>query len=155
MGAWGYEALQSDCGLDVVNCIEDLYTGKYDMSLAEILSKLIKEDYISDDLDRIDFLYDNTAQAVAELVLMYKKDGNIRYDHEKPEVALNNKKSFTFDKVSLEFILQYLLDIKAEKPDEDDMRECVELWRESDSFEDWKRHLDTLIVGIEKEIASF
>ncbi len=104
-------------------------------------------------LDIIDFLenyYEGKEKLVlsevAELVIMFGKTK----DYENNKIPLSNKKEFQFDKKSLEYILNHLIDIKEEKPDEDGEREYVELWKDSDSFEEWKQHLENLILGCKK-----
>jgi hypothetical protein len=52
----------------------------------------------------------------------------------------------------LEYILKYLTDIKNEVPDKDGEREIVELWCESDSWEEWGNHLNELIEKTNDEI---
>ncbi len=149
MGAWGFKALESDEGLDVTDFLERLYKGKTTMVLSEIISAMIEEEFLTDDRQNIDFFFDNSAMAVAELVVMFYENQELDYDHEEEDLSLRNKKVFEFDVKSLEYLLTCLNDIKDEKPDEDGERECVELWRDSDNFEEWKNHLSSLIVKLE------
>jgi hypothetical protein len=152
MGAWGFKALESDEGLDVIDFLEALYNNKDKLILSQIISGLLNKGFLSPDMNEIDFFYDNTAMSLAELFLMFKEEGALNYDNEADNLSLRNKKFFEADKKSLEFILQYLIDIKNEKPEEDGTRETVELWRDSDSFEEWKVHLNYLIEGLNKEL---
>ena len=152
MGAWGIKALESDSGLDVIDLLEANYNGKYELLLSEIITLCLKEEFLSKDENDIDFFYDNTSIALAELIVMFKKDGEFDYDNEDDKISLRKKKSFRTDKSSIEFILKNLIDIKNEKPDEDGEREYVELWKESDSYNDWKNHLESIIVELSNEV---
>lgn len=148
MGAWGIKALESDAGLDVIDFLEDYYDGKKDLILSEIIELFLKEDFLSNDENNIDFLYDNSAISLAELIIMFNKNGEFDYDNENDNLSLRKKKTFKIDQNSIKFILKYLSDIKNEKPDEDGIREYVELWKESDSYDKWKQHLDNLISDL-------
>lgn len=142
MGAWGHEALQSDAGLDVVDYLSEFYEGQYEMDMAEIIVALRKQGFLGKSIDEIDFYYDNSAMALCELYLMFLDKGRIRYEDEENQAkSLKEKTAFTADKESLKLLLQYLIDIRDEKEDEDGERESVELWRESSSFEDWQKHV--------------
>ncbi|NMH87977.1 DUF4259 domain-containing protein [Flavivirga algicola] len=152
MGNWGIKALESDNGLDFIGFLEEFYAEKLELSLSEIITILIKADFLSDDRNNIDYLYDNTAISLAELFLMFKEKGELDYDNEDERVSLRKKTQFKSDKESIEFTLQYLTDIKNEKPDEDGEREFVELWKESDSYDKWQEHLNGLITGLKQNI---
>ena len=41
--------------------------------------------------------------------------------------------------------------IKNQVPDEDGEREIVELWKESNNWESWDKHLDSLIELLQQE----
>ncbi|EHO12704.1 hypothetical protein [Myroides odoratimimus] len=43
-------------------------------------------------------------------------------------------------------------DMINEVPDEDGERESVELWRDSNCFEEWKEHLNMLAKRLEQEL---
>ncbi len=148
MGAWGIKALESDAGLDVIDFLEVYYDGKKDLILSEIIELFLKEDFLSNDENNIDFLYDNSAISLAELIIMFNKNGEFDYDNENDNLSLRKKKTFKIDQNSIKFILKYLSDIKNEKPDEDGIREYVELWKESDSYDKWRQHLDNLILDL-------
>ena len=57
-------------------------------------------------------------------------------------------------KESIDFLLQQLTDIKNEVPDEDGIREIVDLWKDEESGEvnqAWMEHLEWLIGGVVSE----
>ena len=61
---------------------------------------------------------------------------------------------FTASKEALAFLLRQLTDIKNEVPDEDGIREIVDLWKNEDSGEiapAWPEHLDWLIKRLISE----
>lgn len=156
MGAWGIKALESDDGLDVIDALEDYITQKpeekVELTLGEVIAEL-KGSLLGDGMEQVDFLYDNTAMALAELYLDFSETGEMNYDNEETEKSLRNRvKSFTADQASIAFILRYLTDIRDEVPDDDDERETVELWRESESWDQWCAHLHHLIQQLEKQI---
>ena len=47
--------------------------------------------------------------------------------------------------------LRRLRSIKNQVPDEDGEREIVELWKESNHWESWDKHLDSLIELLQQE----
>lgn len=156
MGAWGIKALESDNGLDVIDALEDYIAqkpeGKVELTLGEIIATF-KGGLLGDRIEEIDFLYDNNAMALAELYLDFSETGEMNYDNEETEKSLRDRvKSFTADQASIAFVLRYLTDIRDEVPDDDGEREIVELWRESDSWDQWWAHLQQLIQQLEKEI---
>ncbi|MDR1961940.1 MAG: hypothetical protein LBQ16_06630 [Gracilibacteraceae bacterium] len=84
---------------------------------------------------------------------MFKDEGKLRYaDDEDDGKSLKKIKAFTADENSLKYILKYLTDIRDEVPDIDGEREIVELWRDSDVYEKWNKHLNRLIERINEEI---
>jgi hypothetical protein len=107
---------------------------------------------LGDNIEDIDFLYDNTAMSIAELYFMFKDNGKLEYEDDDDKKSLDKIKSFTADENSLKYILKYLKDIRDEVPDADDEREIIELMRESDDYEEWDKHLNKLIERINEEI---
>lgn len=152
MGAWGIKALESDAGLDVIDFLEDFYKDKTTLVLSDIIVAFIIEGFLGKTRAEIDFYFDNTAVALAELYLMFQEAGELDYDHEEEGVSLRKKTMFVADAESLELLFQYLMDIKNEKPDEDGEREYVELWKDSPSYEQWKAHLEHLIIELKKKL---
>ena len=57
-----------------------------------------------------DFLFDNTAMALAELYFQWKDNGKLDYDHE--EAIWDKVTGFTASKEALAFLLRQLTDIK-------------------------------------------
>ena len=93
-----------------------------------------------------------TAMALAELYFQWKDNGKLDYDHE--EAIWDKVTGFTASKEALAFLLRQLTDIKNEVPDEDGIREIVDLWKNEDSGEiapAWPEHLDWLIKRLISE----
>ena len=153
MGAWGIKALESDEGLDMIGILTDEYLSKHSvLNLDEILELMKQEGMLGEDLSDIDFLYDNTAMALAELYFQWKDNSKLDYDHE--EAIWDKVTGFTASKEALAFLLRQLTDIKNEVPDEDGIREIVDLWKNEDSGEiapAWPEHLDWLIKRLISE----
>lgn len=153
MGAWGIKALESDEGLDMIGILTDEYLSKHSvLNLDEILELMKQEGMLGEDLSDIDFLYDNTAMALAELYFQWKDDGKLNYDTDNSIWC--KVTDFTASKKALAFLLRQLTDIKNEVPDEDGIREIVDLWKNEDSGEiapAWLEHLNQLIERLTSE----
>ena len=153
MGAWGYKALESDEGLDVVDFVEDYISSKYpdtsqiELNLSELITAMKEDGFFGETFDDVEFFYDHSAMALAELYLMFKEDGQLKYEDDEDETKNLKKRvrAFTGDKGAYDFLLRYLMDIKNEKPDKDGEREIVEIWKDSKSFDKWMENLESLI----------
>jgi hypothetical protein len=155
MGAWSYKALDSDEGLDVIDFLEENIPKDYNLKLSKIISQM-KGGLLGKDFKNIDFLYDNTAIAIAELYFKFKDKGKLNYKNDDDKTkSLTNICSFTANKSSLKYLLRLLTDIKNEAPDEDGEREIIELWKKSKDWKKWERNLNKLIERTIKEINNF
>ena len=148
MGSWGYMALESDNGLDVIEFLNENIPNDLNFKLSEIISDF-KGELLGESFDDIDFLYDNTAIAIAELYFMFKDTNKLDFDDDDKEMSLKNIITFTANKDSLEYILKYLMDIKNNVPDKKGGREIVELNIDN---KEWNNHLDELILRMNEEI---
>ena len=91
-------------------------------------------------------------EALAELYFQWKDNGKLDYDHE--EAIWDKITGFTASKEAIAFLLRQLTDIKNEVPDEDGIREIVDLWKNEDSGEiapAWLEHLNQLIDRLDSE----
>lgn len=153
MGAWGVKALESDEGLDVVDFLEEYIPGHEEMVLADFLEALTKSGFFPKGQDEIEFWYDHSALAVSELYFMFADNQGFIFDgNEGEKNPFKTVKSFTADKESLSFLLGMLTDIKNEVPDSDGEREIAELWKESESWEEWSKNLDILMERLREKI---
>lgn len=122
------------------------------MDLGEMIELMKEEVMLGSDFSQIDFLFDNTAMALAELYFQWKDNGKLDYDHE--EAIWDKVTGFTASKEALAFLLRQLTDIKNEVPDEDGIREIMDLWKNEDSGEiapAWLEHLNQLIDRLDSE----
>ena len=153
MGAWGIKALERDEGLDVLDILKNEYVPEHPvMNLGEMIELMKEEVMLGSDFSQIDFLFDNTAMALAELYFQWKDNSKLDYDHE--EAIWDKVTGFTASKEALAFLLRQLTDIKNEVPDEDGIREIVDLWKNEDSGEiapAWLEHLNQLIDRLDSE----
>ena len=153
MGAWGIKALERDEGLDVLDILKNEYVPEHPvMDLGEMIELMKEEVMLGSDFSQIDFLFDNTAMALAELYFQWKDNSKLDYDHE--EAIWDKVTGFTASKEALAFLLRQLTDIKNEVPDEDGIREIVDLWKNEDSGEiapAWLEHLNQLIDRLDLE----
>lgn len=70
MGAWGIRALQSDEGLDVLDFLEkSCLPGHTALKLEELIAAMKDEGFFGETFEEIDFFYDHSALALAELYL--------------------------------------------------------------------------------------
>ncbi len=148
MGAWGIRALQSDEGLDVLDFLEkSCLPGHTALKLEELIAAMKDEGFFGETFEEIDFFYDHSALALAELYLEWPDTETF------PDGELwSNIQKFTASGEALRFLLRYLRGIRDEVPDEDGEREIVELWKDSPSRDEWSSHLDTLIQKLERQI---
>ncbi|MGE7915752.1 DUF4259 domain-containing protein [Lysinibacillus xylanilyticus] len=153
MGAWGYKPLESDEGLDVVDFLEDyIHTLQSNhMELSEVINAMKQEGFFGESFDEVDFFFDISAMALAELYVMYLDTGKLN----DAEDEFEKIHSINADEESLKFIVRYLTDIRDEVPDADGIREIVELWRESECWTEWKSNLEFLLNRVEKEMIHF
>ena len=153
MGAWGIKALERDEGLDVLDILKNEYVPEHPvMDLGEMIELMKEEVMLGSDFSQIDFLFDNTAMALAELYFQWKDNSKLDYDHE--EAIWDKVTGFTASKEALAFLLRQLTDIKNEVPDEDGIREIMDLWKNEDSGEiapAWLEHLNQLIDRLDSE----
>ncbi len=146
MGSWGYRALESDEGLEVIDSIKELSETDSNLTLSSIITQFQEEGALPNTRDDIDFYYDITALALVELFFLFKKEGKFAIKE------LSSVECFSSDTNSLELLLQHLLDIQREKPDQDGMREIVELKRESKFGNEWQEYLAYLIQSLQSEL---
>lgn len=150
MGSWGVKALESDEGLDVIDILTNEYVPEHPvLDLGEIIELMKEEVMLGADFSQIDFLFDNTAMALAELYFQWKDVSKLDYGTE--ESVWNKVTDFMTSKEALDLLLRQLTDIKNEVPDEDGEREIAELWKNGNSWEKWNNHLDMLIQRLEQE----
>ncbi len=153
MGAWGIKAWESDEGQDVIHILENEYVPEHPvMELGEIIDLMREEVMLGEDFSQIDFLFDNTAMALAELYFRWKDEGRLDLGH--GDSPWNQVTDFTASKKALACLLRQLTDIKNQVPDEDGIRESVELWKKEDSGEidpAWWEHLNRLIERLISE----
>lgn len=151
MGAWGYKALESDEGLDVVAFLQEFMEQQKEsneITLSGIIQAMKQQGLFGKTFEEIDFFYDISAMALAELYSQYLNTGTI-YGQERKGGEIQ----WVADEGSLTFLLRYLQDIRDEIPDQHGSREIVELWQESKSWPDWQSNLAYLIQTMEQEIS--
>ena len=84
MGAWGIKALERDEGLDVLDILKNEYVPEHPvMDLGEMIELMKEEVMLGSDFSQIDFLFDNTAMALAELYFQWKDNSKLDYDLKK------------------------------------------------------------------------
>ena len=150
MGSWGVKALESDTGLELIYLLKTEYLPKHKkLTLGGLIGFLKEEGFLGESMREIDFLYDNTAIALAELYFEWQETGKLNYDDEDSTVW-SSITEFTASATARKDLLR-LRDIKNQVPDEDGERENVELWKESDDWELWDKHLDSLMKLLEQE----
>ena len=154
MGSWGVKALESDNGLDLISLLKTDYLPKHKkLTLGGLIGFLKEEGFLGETVSEIDFLYDNTAIALAELYSEWRETGKLNYDDEDSNVwsAITN---FSASATARKDLLRRLRSIKNQVPDEDGEREIVDLWYDNGqnpSYEEWYNHLKSLIEKLKVE----
>ena len=151
MGSWGIKALESDTGLELIYLLKTEYLPKHKkLTLGGLIGFLFFLCFLGESMREIDFLYDNTAIALAELYFEWQETGKLNYDDEDSTVW-SSITEFTASATARKDLFRRLRDIKNQVPDEDGEREIVELWKESDDWELWDKHLESLMKLLEQE----
>ncbi|MFE5318528.1 DUF4259 domain-containing protein [Paenibacillus sp. NPDC056579] len=140
MGAWGKMALESDEGLDVLDALIKYAADSKSIKLKDLLSHYRELGFLSEDPDEEDFLYDNTAIALAEIVCDYIENGKTKYEELSGlmEIAWE-----TEDLFELKQLVQQVLENKGGE------RELYELW---DGDADWIKHLEHVVHILSKQL---
>ncbi|GKS11736.1 hypothetical protein YDYSY3_27360 [Paenibacillus chitinolyticus] len=133
MGSWGTASLESDEGLDVLHALTEYTTERKSVQLKELITHFREIGFLSEDPDEEDFLYDNTAIALAEIVCAYIENGKTKYEQLN---GLNEIVWETEDLRELKQLVQQVLDNKGGD------RELYEL-RDGDS--DWTKHMENVV----------
>lgn len=110
MGAWGYKALESDEGLDVVGFLQDFINQQNDskqLIVRNSIQAMKNQGFFGETFEDIDFFYDMSAMALAEFYIHYLNTGQF-YGNDSNDANIH----MTADKSSLTFILRYLKDIE-------------------------------------------
>lgn len=150
MGQWGIKALESDDGMDMLDFLEENYLSEHTvLALGDMLDLLTEEGFLGESFEEVDYLYDNTALALAELYVEWQETGMLNHDGEETQLW-SLVTAFTDSPEAIDNLLHRLTDVRKEVPDENGERELVELWKESDSWDAWSKHLDSLIQKLEQ-----
>lgn len=78
MGAWGIRALDSDEGREMIAELGDLLADRAEPTLDELLAHLRAKGLLGPDPQEDEYLWDNTALAVAELLIESIDEGAVR-----------------------------------------------------------------------------
>lgn len=133
MGSWGIASLESDEGLDVLNAITEYVKDRKSVQLRDLLAHYRELGFLSEDPEEEDFLYDNTAIALAEIVYAYIQSGKTQYE------GLEGLKEIVWDTEDLSDLRQLVQQIRDNKGGE---RELYEL---RGGNPDWIAHLEQII----------
>ncbi|WP_239625128.1 DUF4259 domain-containing protein [Paenibacillus sp. H1-7] len=133
-------ALESDEGLDVLDALIKYAADSKSIKLKDLLSHYRELGFLSEDPDEEDFLYDNTAIALAEIVCDYIENGKTKYEKLSGlmEIAWE-----TEDLLELKQLVQQVLENKGGE------RELYELW---DGDADWIKHLENVVHILSKQL---
>lgn len=140
MGSWGTASLESDEGLDVLEALIKYVVDRESVKLKDLITHYRELGLLSEDPEEEDYLYDNTAIALAEIVCAYIENGKTKYEE------LSGLKEIVWETeelLELKQLVQQVLDNKGGE------RELYEL-REEDS--DWMKHMENVIRILSKRI---
>lgn len=133
MGSWGVTSLESDEGLDVLHALTEYVKDRKTVQVRELLTHFRELGFLSEDPEEEDFLYDNTAIALAEIVCAYIQSGKTQYE------GLEGLTEIVWDSEDLSDLRQLVQQIRDNKGGE---RELYELRGDST---DWIAHLEQII----------
>ncbi|WP_341278029.1 DUF4259 domain-containing protein [Paenibacillus sp. FSL H8-0537] len=140
MGSWGTASLESDEGLDVLDALSKFAVDRQSFKLKELLAHYRELGFLAEDPEEEDFLYDNSAIALAEIVCAYIENGKTQYE------ALSGLKEIvweTEDLLELKQLVQQVLDNKGGE------RELYELW---EGNQDWINHMENVVRILSEQV---
>lgn len=133
MGSWGTASLESDEGLDVLDALSEYAMDHESVTLKDLITHFRALGLLSKDPEEEDFLYDNTAIALAEIVCAYIENGKTKYED------LSGLKEIVWEKedlLELKQLVQQVLDNKGGE------RELYEL---RDGNPEWLNHMENVV----------
>ena len=133
MGSWGKASLESDEGLDVIEALIEYVMGRKSVKLKDLIKHFRELGFLQEDPEEEDFLYDNTAIALAEIVCAYIENGQTQYEE------LSDLKEIVWETEDLFELNQLVQQVLENKNGE---RELYEL---RDGDPDWIKHVEHVI----------
>jgi hypothetical protein len=131
MGAWGIRALESDEGLEVLHELAALAGDRENVGLDELMAHLEAKGLIGPDAQEDEYLWDNTAIAVGELVLAGADSA--------PQADAPPRARVEPTEGALQSLVDYVETIHEAEPQD---REIKELWTDE---ERWDAHVVELL----------
>lgn len=144
MGSWGYKALQSDEGLDIKDYFDSYVAKNQNVNLCSLINMYIEKGFLPKSPEAIEFLFDKTYVAIAELLIEFKENKTIKFENESLEIH-----DFTFEEKDILYLIKNLEDILNGVPDEDGIREYTELFKK---VKGWKGHVQSLLMSLKMEL---
>ncbi|MCP1223458.1 DUF4259 domain-containing protein [Sebaldella sp. S0638] len=144
MGAWGVRALDSDEGLDVLDEFTDYSIENDKIKIGDLIEYFIEAELLPENPDEKDFLYDQTVMVLAELLEEYNEKGKIilEYEDDDEEEVEAEIADVSFDESDINYLTEQITDILEPKGE---IHETYELWEDSESFQEWKEHVLSLL----------
>ncbi|WP_028560500.1 DUF4259 domain-containing protein [Paenibacillus pinihumi] len=140
MGSWGKTALESDEGLDILDVLIEYPADRQTVHLKDLFYHYRGLGFLSEDPEEEDFLYDQTAIALAEIVCAYIENGKTKYE------KLSGLKEIVWDTENLLELRQLVQQVRDNKGGD---RELYELW---DEDPEWLAHLDHVIRTLSQRL---
>ncbi|KKO53200.1 DUF4259 domain-containing protein [Paenibacillus sp. DMB20] len=140
MGSWGTASLESDEGLDVLDALSEYAMDRKSVKLKDLITHFRALGLLSEDPEEEDFLYDNTAIALAEIVCAYIENGKTQYE------KLSGLKEIVWEKedlLELKQLVQQVLDNKGGER---------ELYKLRDGDSDWMKHMENVVRILSKRL---
>ena len=147
MGAWGFRALESDTGLDVIDSLQIFFADRDQLIISEVIEHFRREELLPEEELEIDFLYDHTNMVLAELLSEFSDTGKIVFnfmDEKSNEYERHITKVF-YSGADIDFLFAQINDILRPAGE---VHETYELWEDSDLFLEWKNHVAGLLVKL-------
>ena len=149
MGSWGYKALESDEGLDFLEVFKVYVKKNKSIKLEYFIEHLQREGLLGKDRDDVDYIYDNSLVALAEVYIAVKENKHL-FEYQR-EIAIDSfsviqeadcEQSIPLLRnKTLAYLIDYINDILNAKEDVDDIREYWALHQNGNFTKVWEEHL--------------
>lgn len=146
MSVWGIRALESDKGLDAIDCLSASYLrDRQQINLEEMAQLLMSQGLLGRDEQSSSLSSDTTALVLAELLYEWHVYGSPEYDCDCAGVIWQSITAFSAAPESVDKLLHHVEDIYADVCARNDSRPLVRYWLHSACCSAWVEHLENLI----------
>ena len=145
MGSWGVKALESDEGLDILYEFRNYCVENDKVIIGDLIEYFKEIGLLPKNSEEIDFLYDKTVMALAELLKEYNEKGEMVVGYKDGgEKAVEEKVTdLMFNREDIDYLINQITNILEPKGE---VHETYELWKDSKNFSKWEEHVRSLLA---------